>query len=93
MKKSYYISKAGKLMNSAIFGEPYLLISCGSRIKFKKEKVKEFLSNDITYIVNISEKSIAEIHHNTMLFNRSGYSGIRNIPSELSVEIFLKLIK
>jgi len=93
MKKGYYISQSGELMNSVVFGEPYIMISCGSELNFKKKKVRELLSKGISYSVDISEGFIAEIHYSTLLFSGQGYSGIKNVPSGLSVTEFLSLIK
>lgn len=93
MNKHYYISSEGKITKSIIFGEPYISINCGSVLDFSPAKVKELLSKNTSYNIDLIEKSIAEIHHNKDIFFIREDRTIKNTPSEISLEDFLYSIK
>lgn len=93
MKKHYYISSEGKITKSIIFGEPYISINCGSVLNFSPAKVKELLSKNTSYTIDLIEGSIAEIHHNRDIFFIRESNTIKNTPSEMNLEDFLSSIK
>ncbi len=93
MNKHYYISSEGKITKSLIFGEPYISINCGSVLDFNPHKVKELLSDNTSYSIDLVEESIAEIHHNKDIFFIREDKTIENTPSEISLEDFLYSIK
>ncbi len=93
MVKYYCISNKGKLVKSPVFGESYILIACGSIIKFNPNKVKQVLSKGVSYSLNLKENSLVEIHYDFSMFRRKGKKAIENIPSKLSLEEFLKNIQ
>ncbi|GLI57011.1 hypothetical protein PM10SUCC1_25250 [Propionigenium maris DSM 9537] len=93
MNKHYYISSEGKITKSIIFGEPYISINCGSVLDFSPAKVKELLSKNTSYNIDLIEESIAEIHHNRDIFFIREDNTIKNTPSEISLEDFLCSIK
>ena len=93
MAKPYYILNTGKTSSSLTFGEPYILITCGSAFEFNPNKIKNILSNGISYSINFSEESVAEIHYNWPPFLSEREKSIRNIPSRLHLKEFIYLIK
>lgn len=87
----YYINKYGKKVNSIDFINPYICITCGTLFKFDSNKVKELLSKNISYRVNLIERSIVELHLENF-FSTSGKLTIRNKISKQSLEEFFSEI-
>ena len=93
LNKNYYISNKGKIIESIVFGEPYISVTCGSHLRFDPYKVKELLKSNTSYSIDLIEDSVAEVHLNEGFLFMNGRQTSENVPSSLTLEEFLNIIK
>lgn len=93
MSKQYYILEDGRLSETLIFGTSYILVECGSSLTFDLLKLKKMLSKNISYSIDLSEGSIAEIHFGNFISLSPRDIPTKNHPSRFTLEEFLEFIK
>ncbi len=88
----YYINKSGRIANTIDFINPYICIACGTLFEYDSKRVKKLLSKNISYRLNLVEKSIVELHYKDPFSTWSRLT-VENKTSRQSVEDFLNKIK
>lgn len=84
----YYINNSGNKTNTMDFINPYICITCGTLFEFDSDKIRELLSKNISYRINLIEKSLVELHLEGF-FSTSSKLTLRNKTSKQSLDEFI----